>query len=108
MFVVVFRSVLRQDADRSAHDRLDDELRELAKSERGFLGVETLTSRDDAGSVTISQFEDLAAVEEWGRNAHHVLAQLRGRSEFYASYSVQTCQVIRESRFDAGGVEHSR
>ncbi len=39
------------------------------------------------------------AQRAWSAQVDHVAAKKRGRAEFYSEYSIQVCDVVRESRF---------
>ena len=97
MIVTVFRNRLRPEAT-EAYAELAPKMGELAKQQPGFLSMKTYTA-PDGERVTIAEFESDEAVLAWRNNVIHQDAQQRGRTDFYAEYVSQTCEVIRESRF---------
>lgn len=97
MIITVFRNRLRPDAT-EAYAELAPQMAELARQQPGFLSMKTYTAADGE-RVTIAEFESDEAVRAWRNNAVHLNAQNRGRTEFYAEYVSQICEVIRESRF---------
>jgi heme-degrading monooxygenase HmoA len=97
MIVTVFRNRLRPEAT-EAYAELAPKMVELAKQQPGFLSMKTYTAADGE-RVTIAEFESDEAVLAWRNNAIHQDVQERGRTELYAEYVSQTCEVIRESRF---------
>jgi heme-degrading monooxygenase HmoA len=97
MIVTVFRNRLRPEAA-EAYAELAPKMVELAKQQPGFLSMKTYTAADGE-RVTIAEFESEEAVVAWRDNATHQIAQHRGRTELYAEYVSQICEVIRESRF---------
>ena len=99
MIVVVFRSRLRA-GDTSAYEATAVRMDELAHQQPGFRSIKTF-SAEDGERVSIVEFDTLEAVNAWRANAEHREAQRRGRSEFYADYSLQTCELIREAKFAA-------
>jgi len=99
MVVVVFRNRLRA-GDASAYRVTADRMEALANAQPGFRSVKSFTA-DDGERVTISEFDSLAAVNAWRAQLEHLEAQRRGRAEFYAEYSLQTCELIREATFVA-------
>ncbi|WP_394796735.1 antibiotic biosynthesis monooxygenase family protein [Armatimonas sp.] len=101
MIVTVFRNRLRPDAT-EAYAELAPQMVELAKQQPGFISLKTFTATDGE-RVTIAEFESDEAVLAWRNNAIHQNAQERGRTDFYAEYISQTCEVIRESRFPRNG-----
>jgi len=100
MVVVEFRSRLRPEADVAAYDTLSEHLRALATGHPGFLSIESYVAADGT-HVSIEHFTDMDAVLSWRANPEHSAAQRRGREEFYASYEVLTCEVVRTFDFDA-------
>lgn len=68
----------------------------LARRQQGFLGVES--ARQEIG-ITISYWESLDAITNWKQNADHLLAQRKGISAWYTSYTVRICLVEREYHF---------
>ncbi len=99
MVLVVFRSRLRQPPP-PGYEPVADRMVELAQRQPGFRALKSFAA-PDGERVTISEFDSLAAVDAWRANLEHLEAQRRGRSEFYAEYSLQTCELIRESDFPA-------
>ena len=86
------------------HDpRVDDEydesavrMLELAHRQPGFLGVETV----DAGlGITISYWQDEESIRGWKEEAEHLLAQERGRSEWYQRFELRVAWVERAYGF---------
>ena len=45
------------------------------------------------------RFESLEALRAWREHPEHLVAQARGRSEFFASYQVEVCEVVRAYDF---------
>lgn len=99
MVVVVFRNRLRR-GDAAAYQRTAERMDALARTQPGFRSLKTFAA-DDGERVTISEFDSLEAVSAWRANVEHLEAQRRGRAEFYAEYSLQTCELIREAKFAA-------
>jgi heme-degrading monooxygenase HmoA len=97
--VVVFRNRLRA-GDAAAYRATAERMDELARKQPGFRSLKTF-SADDGERVTLSEFDSLEAVNAWRANAEHLEAQRRGRAEFYAEFSLQTCEVVRERKFAA-------
>lgn len=98
MIIGIFRSHLRASAARYAATA--ERMEALAAEQPGFLGIKTFQA-EDGERVSLFSFESLAAIEAWRRHPEHLEAQRLGKSEFYASYSLQLCEPIREARFEA-------
>jgi heme-degrading monooxygenase HmoA len=73
-------------------------MEELARAQPGFLGLESTRGTDGLG-ITISYWATLADVTAWGRHAEHLLAQKRGREEWYRWYALRICRVERATEF---------
>ena len=71
---------------------------EIVSQVPGFRGIKTFVA-EDGERVSIFEFENLEALDEWKRNAEHLVAQRRGRDEFFESYEIQVCQPLRTSHF---------
>ena len=52
-------------------------------------------------TVLQGRFESLEALRAWKEHPDHLIAQMRGKSEFYASYRVEVCDVVRAYEFPA-------
>jgi heme-degrading monooxygenase HmoA len=99
MIVTVFRSRLRDDA-RGEYMALAPRMSELASGMPGYLSHKTFVA-EDGERVTIVEFKDQDSQRAWATQAEHVAAKKRGREAFYAEYSIQVCEVVRESRHAA-------
>jgi heme-degrading monooxygenase HmoA len=67
---------------------------ELASRLPGFLGVESVRDADGVG-ITVSYWESTAAIAAWKAQADHLLAQQRGRRDWYQHYQVRVARVER-------------
>jgi heme-degrading monooxygenase HmoA len=66
----------------------------------GFISVKMFTA-EDGEVLALAEFESLDALTAWKEHPEHVVAQQRGREEFFAVYRVQICSSIREATFKA-------
>jgi len=98
LIVGIFRSRLRGDA--RGYATTAERMEELAAAQPGFLGIKTFGA-EDGERVSLFAFESLAALEAWRDHPEHREAQRRGREEFYAAYSLQVCELVREAHFEA-------
>lgn len=101
MIVTVFRSRLK-DENRADYFDLQPQMGSLAQTMPGYRSHKVFTA-DDGERVVIVEFEDAASQHDWSINPLHVAAKKQGRANFYAEYSVQVCELLRESRFKAAG-----
>lgn len=68
---------------------------ELAKIQKGFLGMESSRGSDGFG-ITVSYWQTLEDISAWKSNSEHKIAQEFGRSKWYESFSTRVCKVERE------------
>ena len=66
----------------------------------GFTGIEGYGG-EDGSELAVAQFESTEALEEWRDHPEHVLAQQRGRDEFFASYQITIATVGRHYSWSA-------
>lgn len=97
MIVTVFRARLR-DESRTAYFELAPKMAELARGMPGYLSHKVFVA-EDGERVTIVEFADMASQQAWATHIDHVAAKQQGRTSFYAEYSIQVCEILRESRF---------
>lgn len=97
MVTVIFRSRLKNTADVSALQSLYQHLFDIVSRLPGFLSVKDFTA-EDGESVSIAEFTSLDAVEAWKNHPEHLVAQQRGREEFFSHYEVQVCNVVRTAK----------
>jgi heme-degrading monooxygenase HmoA len=91
-YAVIFVSQ-RANAD-PAYEEMAVRMSELARSQHGFLGIQSARGPDGNG-ITVSYWKTEAAIAAWKENAEHLLAQKRGRNDWYASYEVRIARVER-------------
>jgi heme-degrading monooxygenase HmoA len=98
MIVTVFRSRLMPGL-RNDYVTLVDRMVELASSMPGYISHKGFFA-EDGERVTIVEFESEEAQRAWRMHPEHRDAQRKGRETYYESYSVQICEVMRQSKFD--------
>ena len=94
-YAVIFTSILSSD-DADYHAMADRMIEQVAQQE-GFLGFES--ARDDVG-ITVSYWEDEAAIRRWKDDVEHQTAQQQGKSRWYDAYTIRIAKVEREYRFE--------
>jgi len=99
MIVTVFRSRLKPEA-REEYTQWAGRMSELARAMPGYLSHKVFVA-EDGERVTIVEFESEEAQRAWARHPQHLEAKKKGRADFYAEFKLQTCNVLRESRFPA-------
>jgi heme-degrading monooxygenase HmoA len=93
-FAVIFTS-LRTEGD-NGYSEMSEAMVHLASAQPGFLGVES--ARDGLG-ITVSYWESLEAIAAWKQNTDHLVAQRRGRADWYQNFKVRICRVERDYAF---------
>ncbi len=89
--VTVFRSRLRPEA-LEEYEVTAALMSSLAAEMPGHVDHKTFTA-DDGERVTVVTFADRASHDAWRSHVQHRVAQRRGRSEFYAEFSLQVADV---------------
>lgn len=94
-YAVIFTSVNTENDENYAETA--NRMVELAKEQKGFLGVES--ARNDIG-ITVSYWKDLESINNWKENAEHTLAREQGRKKWYQSYKTRIALVERDYGFE--------
>ncbi len=100
MFLVVFRNRKRADIDTDAYGADADAMLSLAEAQPGFLSFKSYTS-EDGEVIALSEWADAEAARAWGSQPDHSVVQARGRADYYASYTLYTCDNPRTHRFES-------
>jgi heme-degrading monooxygenase HmoA len=86
-----------------AEGRTDDylalaaKMRPLAEATPGFISVERFQSLTNPGKLlSVSFFEDEAALDRWRQLYEHRKAQAAGRGGLFAGYRLRVAQVLRD------------
>jgi heme-degrading monooxygenase HmoA len=94
-YAVIFTSVkneVGQDYYKTA-----GRMEELAKLEKGFLGIESAQSEI---GITVSYWKSLDAILKWKNNVEHSLAREKGKSIWYKNFKVRIGKVERDYEFE--------
>lgn len=96
-YAVVFSSV-RTSVDDEGYGAMASAMDELAAKQPGYLGIESTRGAGGLG-ITVSYWASLDAIRAWKANADHLVAQRRGREEWYAGFEMRICKVERAYTF---------
>ncbi len=99
-YAVIFTST-RTSGDHG-YGEMAKTMEDLAKQQPGFLSLES--ARDDVG-ITVSYWETLESIAKWKEHTEHILAQTKGRKDWYEKYSVRICKVEREYHISKDMIE---
>jgi heme-degrading monooxygenase HmoA len=91
-YAVIFSS-LRTSGD-SGYGQTAERMVELAKTQPGYLGVESARGADGFG-ITVSYWESEAAIKTWKAQAEHFIAQETGIRHWYEHYELRIAKVER-------------
>lgn len=97
MIVTVFRSRLNPE-HQAEYMEWASRMSMLAKGIPGHVSHKGFTA-PDGERVTIVEFETEEGMRAWAAHPEHVAAKKLGRNSFFSAYSVQICQLQRESVF---------
>ena len=93
-YAVIFTSTHSENTE--GYSDMANQMETLAKVQDGFLGIEN--ARDSIG-ITVSYWESLDAIKNWKQQSDHLMAQQKGRQDWYNWYKVRICKVEREYEF---------
>ncbi len=95
-YAVIFTST-RTEGD-NGYIEMSRLMEELAKRNEGYLGIDS--ARNDIG-ITVSYWKNLEAIKNWKQQTDHLMAQRRGKSDWYHWYKVRISKVEREYEFQS-------
>ena len=97
MILTVFRARVKPEVQEE-YMQWVGRMKALAKQMPGFISHKAFAA-EDGERVAIVEFESEEAQRAWRLHPEHVVAQKKGRQDFYLEYRIQVCQVQRESAF---------
>lgn len=89
---VIFTTEQSDDLD--GYEAMAARMLELARSQPGFLGIESV--REGDRGITVSYWRDREAVRAWGEHPAHREAQRLGRGRWYRSWRLRIVEVAAE------------
>ena len=100
--ITVFRSRLRPGVD-AAYGEVAAQMSRLVREVPGFVDEKFFLSADGE-RVTLVRFRDAEAQHAWAQHPDHLVAQRRGRAEFYEYYDISVSEETYARVFHATGV----
>ncbi|PLS20278.1 antibiotic biosynthesis monooxygenase family protein [Neptunicoccus cionae] len=91
-YAVIF-TAQRKGAD-NGYGAMAEKMGELAAAQPGYLGVESTRDADGLG-ITVSYWQDEAALKNWKQVSEHLFAQKMGREKWYDHYTLRVAKVER-------------
>ena len=102
MTIVVFRIQVNPEANMEALGALFQRMVTLFSEMPGAVSVKDY-SAEDGEMLVFAEFDSLDAVDAWKAHPEHLIAQRRGPDEFFASYQIQVCSLIRTNEWPKAG-----
>jgi heme-degrading monooxygenase HmoA len=84
------------------YGRVADEMSRLVTTVDGFID-ETFYLSPNGERVTIVRFRDYESHKVWAKHPDHLVAQRRGREEFYSWYDISVAEEVYGRHFDGPG-----
>ena len=97
-YIAVIFTSRRSDYFQEQYAAMADQMEVLAKTQSGFLGMESARGTDRVG-ITVSYWRDRESARAWKGVAEHLVAQRLGQSQFYEWYRVRIATVSEEWGF---------
>lgn len=97
--VIIFRNRLREGVE-AAYGEAAEGMYQIAAKMPGLIATKDFVA-EDGERLSIIEFDSAQNLAAWREHADHRRAQAEGRARWYAEYSIQICDVVRSSRFDA-------
>lgn len=94
-YAVIFSTILSDDT--SGYLETAKRMEELAKAQKGYLGLES--ARSEIG-ITVSYWDTLEDIVLWKNNIEHTEVRNLGREKWYKKYQLRICKVEREYGFE--------
>ncbi len=99
MIVVVYRSRLTAEAG-DDYSEMAAEMLATAKEMPGFVEFKSFKA-DDGERVSLVYWQDHETMAAWRNHPRHRVAQHNGRSKWYATFSLEVAEIVRETKFNA-------
>ena len=93
-FAVIFTSLQTNSIE--GYSEMANTMESLAKCQPGYIGIES--AREEIG-ITVSYWKSLESIKTWKAHVDHIMAQKKGREQWYSWYKVRVCKVEREYEF---------
>lgn len=98
MFLVVFRNRKHPAIDEAAYMADAMAMVSMAQAQPGYRSFKSYAA-GDGEVVAVSQWDDEASARAWGQLAEHRAVQHKGRTSYYADYTLFACGDVRVHRF---------
>ncbi|EKO4003593.1 antibiotic biosynthesis monooxygenase [Vibrio fluvialis] len=98
MIAVLFEAHAASDK-KERYFELAATLKPLLSEIEGFISIERFQSTTDPDKcISLSWWENEAAIQQWKHNIHHQMAQDEGKRDLFSSYTINVLTSVREYR----------
>jgi Uncharacterized enzyme involved in biosynthesis of extracellular polysaccharides len=94
-FAVIFTTI--QSDLHDGYAEMNERMLELAKKEKGFLGIES--AHGDLG-LSVTYWASLEDIARWKDHAEHKIAQAKGFEMWYKAFATRVAKVEIDSFFE--------
>ncbi|MCA8870079.1 MAG: antibiotic biosynthesis monooxygenase [Rhodobacteraceae bacterium] len=91
-YAVIFASQASDDS--KGYQEMAALMAELAAKQDGYIGVDSCRDADGFG-ITVSYWQDEAAIAAWRMDITHQVAQRQGKARWYRHYTLRVARVER-------------
>lgn len=93
-YAIIFTALLTDDME--GYEETAERMRELAKDHEGYYGMEDI---GDKWEINISYWRDLESMIAWKQNAEHMIAQEKGKKQWYECFKMRISKVESDYSF---------
>jgi len=90
-YAVIFTSTQTENVE--GYNAMAQKMEDLAKQQEGFIIIDM--AREAVG-ITVSYWRSLEAIKALKQNSEHLIAQQKGKQQWYSWYNTRICKVERE------------
>lgn len=94
-YAVIFTTI--QSDERDGYAEMNTRMLELARKEKGFLGIES--AHGDIG-LSVTYWASLEDIARWKSHAEHKIAQAKGFEMWYQAFATRVAKVEVDSFFE--------
>lgn len=99
-FAVIFTS--KRASEDSGYSDMAKRMEAMSRQQNGFLGIQSVRDANGIG-ITVSYWRTLEDIANWKKDTEHILAQQKGKSDWYTGYEVRISKVERQYSFGTLG-----
>ena len=96
-YAVIFTTVTIEKIDEE-YEKTSKRMIELAKSQKGYLGIDSVRS---GVGITVSYWRTLEDIKAWRDNLEHRRARKLGVEKWYKKYELRICKVEKAYSFNS-------